>query len=377
MVLSTGLAGRGWRVSIVALSGNGGRAAAEMRAAGIDVISLRMRRGLADPRGWIELQRWLRRSAPDILHGHLPHATWITRASRLISPVRVVIDTLHTPANRGIGQCMMYMATHGLSDCVTAVSRSVALAALSNRITTRRQIRWVPNAVDVNAWRPDAAVRAVVRKDLNLQPDAFLWCAVGRLETVKNYPLLLQAFALLPQSTRLIIAGSGAQEAKLTPQIGALGLTDRVRLLGFHSDVRPWLQAADGFVLSSLWEGLPICLLEAGSCQLPAVATNVAGNRDAIVDGETGILAPPANPVALHCSMHTLMQMRPQARLSMGVKARQRMEDYYNVERVLDQWENLYRELLDLNPHPRRFKNPHFGCVGAGVSLSAADGGLP
>ena len=98
MLLAKGLRRRGWRVSVIALSGDGGEAAAELRACGVAFTSLEMRKGLADPRGWIRFHRWLKREQPDVLHAHLPHAAWLCRWSRLAAAVPVVIDTLHSSA---------------------------------------------------------------------------------------------------------------------------------------------------------------------------------------------------------------------------------------------------------------------------------------
>jgi len=84
--LAKGLRQRGWRVSVVALSGTGGAAATELEDAGVRFLSLEMRKGLADPRGWLRFQRWLWREQPDVLHAHLPHAAWLARW--LAPPVR-------------------------------------------------------------------------------------------------------------------------------------------------------------------------------------------------------------------------------------------------------------------------------------------------
>src|SRR5208282_6535365 len=95
MLLAKGLRRRGWRVSVVALSGSGGAAANELRRAGVQFVSLEMRKGLADPRGWLRFHRWLWRERPEVVHAHLPHAAWLVRWSRLDAPVPVVIDTVH------------------------------------------------------------------------------------------------------------------------------------------------------------------------------------------------------------------------------------------------------------------------------------------
>ena len=114
MLLAKGLRRRGWRVSVVALSGSGGAAATELRDAGVAFMSLEMRKGLADPRGWIRFNRWLWRERPDVLHAHLPHAAWLARWSRLAAPVPVVIDTLHSSHTGELGRVSATAAAAGL-----------------------------------------------------------------------------------------------------------------------------------------------------------------------------------------------------------------------------------------------------------------------
>ena len=108
ILLAKGLRRRGWKVSVVALSGSGGDAAAELTAAGVEFVGLRMRKGLADPRGWFRFHRWIRRYSPDVVHAHLPHAAWFARWSRLAAPVRVVVDTVHSYSTGGIGRKLGY-----------------------------------------------------------------------------------------------------------------------------------------------------------------------------------------------------------------------------------------------------------------------------
>ena len=104
LLLARGLRSRGWRVSIIALSGTGQNLSTALAADSISFFSLAMRKGLADPRGWLLLHRWLRNQQPDVVHSHLPHAAWIARWSRLAAPVRVLVDTLHTSSTGRLGR---------------------------------------------------------------------------------------------------------------------------------------------------------------------------------------------------------------------------------------------------------------------------------
>jgi len=354
ILLAKGLRRRGWRVSVVTLSGAGGDAAADLIAAGAGFLTLEMRKGLADPRGWIRFHRWLRRESPDVVHAHLSHAAWLARWSRLGAPVRVELDTLHSSSTGATGRRLGYRWSGWLADRVTAVSHAAAAAHLSAGMAAPGKLLVLPNGVDVEEWRPDAPARIAVRRELGIEEE-FLWLAAGRLEPVKDYPTLLAAMTKVPEAARLSIAGSGLLKDELLGLSARLGLGRRVRFLGFEPDLRRWMRAADGFVLSSRWEGLPMGLLEAAACALPAVATDGAGTSEALVDGQSGWLTPAGDSSALAAAMTRVMRTPPEERRAMGERARQVAMERFSLEAILDRWEALYRDLLGQNPRPARW----------------------
>lgn len=353
MLLAQGLQKRGWRVTVIALSGSGGEAASALAASRVEFLTLEMRKGLADPRGWLRYHRCLRRNRPDVVHAHLPHAAWMARISRLLAPVRVQLDTIHTAAPGSSLQRRIYRWTNRLPDCVTYVSADARQANETARTVPPARAAVTPNGIDTDEWHPDSSARTAVRPGIGL-PEGFLWLAAGRLELIKDYPTLLRAFALLPSNACLAIAGSGPLEDHLRTLCNELGIAGRVRFLGFRNDVRPLMQAADAFVLSSLCEGLPVSLLEAGACGLPSAATDVPGTREILADGVTGFSATPGNPDSLRAAMLRLMQMSPEERRAIGTSARARIVERYRLDLVLDQWERLYAKLLESSPHARR-----------------------
>jgi len=354
ILLAKGLTRRRWQVNVVALTGDGGSAASELIAAGVGFVTLQMRKGLADPRGWLRLHQWLKRESPDVVHAHLPHAAWLARWSRLAVPVRVVVDRLHSSSTGTLGRRLGYRFSNWLADTVTAVSRAVAEAHLAAHMASAAKLIVLPNGVDVAAWHPDPEGRAALRHELDIE-DEFLWLAAGRLEPVKDYPSLLRAFAQLPDQPRLVIAGSGPLQGDLHHLATQLELADRVQFLGFEPELRPWMQAADGLVLSSLWEGLPMAVLEAAACALPATATDVPGTCEVIVDRQTGFLARAGSIHALQDAMARLMSLPFEERAAMGQCARIRVIEQFSLEAALDRWEALYARLLQQNPKPRRW----------------------
>jgi glycosyltransferase involved in cell wall biosynthesis len=353
MLLAKGMRRRGWRVTMIALSGTGGEAASELRDAGVGFITLEMRKGLADPRGWLRLNRWLWREKPDVLHAHLPHAAWIARWSRLAAPVPVVIDTLHSSSTGKLGRRLGYRWSRWLPDRVTAVSEAAAEAHRAAGMVCESRLSVLANGIDGIAWRPDILARNAARRELGIG-DEFLWLAMGRLEPVKDYPTLLQAMALARQTARLVILGAGPLRGELQQMASELGLDGRATFLGFEPDARRWMQAADGFVHSSRYEGLPMVLLEAGACELPVVATDVPGTREAIVNGTTGWLTEAGDPAKLAAAMERMMNTPAAERRAMGEQARSEVQRRFGMDAILDRWEQMYFDLLERSrAHPR------------------------
>ena len=352
--LAVGIAHRGWKVSVIALSGTGGDAANHLRDANIEFWSLGMRKGLADPRGWSRLFLWLRMNGPEVLHAHLPHAALLARWSRMVSPVRAMVDTIHSPSTGGRSRKLGYRGSRAMPDVVTAVSRATAEPWLASRALNEENLAVIPNGVDIDRFRPDDEVRAAIREQLKLG-DEFLWLAVGRLVPVKDHATLLRAFRILPENARLIIAGGGSLRNHLNSLVNHFGLPNRVRLIGFEPDLRPLLRAADGFVLSSRWEGMPIALLEASACGLPSVVTDIAGAREVLPDLPADFLVRAGDSNALATSMKYMMRLSASERRERGQCARETVVGRFSIDAVLDQWEALYNKVLEANPHPRRY----------------------
>ena len=349
ILLAKELAFRGNRVTIVALSGTGIVLEDELSNAGVAFLPLGMRKAWTDPRGWLRYLRWNRQNRPDILHSHLPHATWFARWVRLLAPVRVQIDTLHTSRTGGRAQRVGYRWSSFLNNLVTCVSASVAESAASAGIALRHRLKIVPNGVPL----PGLESESGPIQDSSAVP--FRWIAVGRLAPVKDYPTLIRAFAILPGGPRLQIVGSGPEELVLRSLAAQLKIEARVEFVGFRSDVYRLLRAADAFVHSSKWEGLPMGVLEAAAAGLPVVATDGPGTREAMQPGDTGILVQVGDAAALANAMSEVMAMPGEERTAMGACGRRFVEQRFSLAVVVDQWERLYAELLQSHPKPSRW----------------------
>jgi len=144
---------------------------------------------------------------------------------------------------------------------------------------------------------------------------------------------------------RCLIVGDGEQRGELEHLSHRLALNGNVTFLGYREDARQILDLFDIFVLSSLWEGLPLVVLEAMAASKPVIATRVPGTAEAIVEGETGILVPLRDSMRLAESIKKLLADRELAQ-KMGKAGRGRVDKYFSVERMVDETERLYVDLM-------------------------------
>jgi glycosyltransferase involved in cell wall biosynthesis len=320
----------------------------EARSQGIRTESLDMRRGVPDPRGLIRLIRLVRSWKPDVLHSHMVHANLLARVVRLFAPVPVMVSTIHNIYEGGPLWMAAYRISNGLVDHMTIISEAAANRFVNERIVPRKLLTCVPNGVDTERFRQVApGTREALRSSIGVN-DGFVWLAVGRFEIAKDYPNMLHAFAEVSQrhsNAVLLLVGHGSLQEETESLARSLGLGDRIRFLGVRSDVPELMAAADGYVMSSAWEGMPIALLEAAAAGLPIVATRVGGNHEVVRDGESGYLVPPRDHEALGRAMMRLMEQPSEERRAMGERGREHVRVHYGLGRVVERWQDLYRQV--------------------------------
>jgi glycosyltransferase involved in cell wall biosynthesis len=351
LTLAEGLKAHGHEVMIVSMTPLGPMGL-EARAMGIPTESLGIKRGVPDPRGLVRLARLVRGWRPDVLHSHMVHANLLARAVRLVAPVPALVSTIHSIYDGGRVRMAAYRLTNGLVDQMTIVSQTAADRFIAERIIPSRLLRVLPNSVDTERFRNvPSGTRESLRGELGLD-GRFAWLAVGRFEVAKDYPNMLRAFARVHErhpDAVLLLVGRGSLQPETEALSQALGLAGRVRFLGVRRDVPAVLTAADGYMMSSAWEGMPIVLLEAAAAGLPIVATRVGGNQEVVIDDESGFLVPPRNHEALADAMLRLMSLPESERRRMGDRGADHVRAHYGVSQAVQRWEELYGEVLARN----------------------------
>ena len=167
----------------------------------------------------------------------------------------------------------------------------------------------IPNGVDTNKYVPATKNKRKLIKKANLPINMrFIGCA-ARLEVVKSHDVLINALANLPNDVALLLAGTGSLKTKLQQLVAELGLEHRVFFLGHVEDMTSFYQMLDVFCLSSSNEGLPLSPMEAQSCGVPAVLTDVGGCREAVCN-KTGIIVTPNNVMQLSLALNKVLSQK-------------------------------------------------------------------
>jgi glycosyltransferase involved in cell wall biosynthesis len=303
---------------------------------------------LSTVRALLQARRCLRAFRPHIVHSHGFHGNLFARLLRCIAPMPLLIATIHNIYEGGRARMFAYRLTRCLSTRTTAVSEAVASRFVMLRAISARSCVVIRNAIEVREFTPDAQRRASARESMN-PGDDFIWLAAGRIAPAKDYPNLLEAFArvhkFLPQ-TQLWIAGEDRENHLpfLRALACILGIEHAVRWLGLRRNLPALLDAADAFVSSSAWEGMPLAVAEAMAMAKPLVATDVGGVRELV--NNTGVLVPPKNSEALAAAMIALMRKPASMREAAGHAARARIQKQFNMETRAAEWEELYQTLL-------------------------------
>lgn len=308
----------------------------------VEVISIGMTGAKSFLTAFVKLRKIIANFKPDVVHGHMVHANILSRLVRLTLKIPKLISTAHNTNEGGKARMLAYRLTDKLADISTNVSEeAVAEFVRQGAVKAGRMIA-VPNGIDTNKFSFNSAVRDTIRKELGAG-DKNILLAVGRLDIQKDYPNLLQATFLLKeqrQDFKLFIVGDGPLRAELTQRVKELGLTEYVEFLGIRRDVKDIMLAADLYVMSSAYEGMPMVILESMASQLVVVATDCGGVKEVV--GDAGFTVPTGDSDALASSINMVLGMSPADRLQLGINARGRIVQEYSLSKNVDFFLSIY-----------------------------------
>lgn len=222
-----------------------------------------------------------------------------------------------------------------------AVSHDLRGHLLQEAVPARMRVIW--NGIDAGE-PPTPATRAAARAQLGASPGDAVVGAVGRLDPVKDFVMLVEAVRLAARtrpSLRLAIVGDGPERGAIEQAIARVDAGAYVRLLGHRDDVRSLLPGVDVFANSSTSEGISLTLLEAMAAERPIVATRVGGTPEVVVDGETGLLAP-ARDAAGFAAALVEAAADPSRAGAWGRAGRARLLAHFTIDEMVRRYEAVY-----------------------------------
>ena len=347
--LVTGLDRDRYRSIVVSMTGPGVMGPS-LASAGIELRTLDLRRGIADPRGITRLASVLREAQPEILQTWLYHADLLGSVARLLVPRCALIWNVQCAESIDadvVRRLLVWCSAR--PDAV--VVNSLAGKRFHEQLGYRPR-RWehIPNGCDTSVFRFDAEARVGLRRELGISDDAVAIGLPARFHPMKDHANFLAAAAtlvrILPDLV-LVLVGPGVDPSNqaLGETIAAHRMSEHVRLLGERFDMTRVYSALDIATLSSAFgEGCPNVLGEAMSCGVPCVATDCGDAADIL--GPTGIVVPPRDPEALAAAWSQLISLGPELRRALGAEARERIIGSYNISAVVDRYDALYSGFL-------------------------------
>jgi glycosyltransferase involved in cell wall biosynthesis len=348
LTLCAGLDNSGWRQLLIHPAQGSEQIVQEAAALGIETLAMAQASHGARGQtleGLRRLVRILKAEQAAVLHAHLHWPLRCTRglAAGMLARTPAVIATQQLYRTLPLAMRLRQRAlSHGVHRYI-AVSQAMAQDMVRDRVVPRGKLRVIRNCVPVYGLRQ--ASHLPLRGVLNDGADLPLVLSLARLNRQKGLRTLLEAASLVPDAI-FVIAGEGPERAALEALCTELDLKKRVRLLGQRTDVSALLASCDLFVLPSLFEGLPLSILEAMAAGKPVIATAIPGTFEAVADGETALLAPPGDPVALACCIRRLLA-DPALATRLGQAGQVHVQEHFSAEGMTHQVEALYREVLE------------------------------
>ena len=294
------------------------------------------------------LVRFFRREQPDIVEIYGSRAELIGRLAAKIAGVPVVLTgTLDTHDWRKWYHVWLDRITRWTVTGWIPNSEACKRRLVDIEKHPAPKINVIYDGIDVRAWtrRHDSQIRRRLREEFDCDEQTILCVMVANLRYQKGHPFLIEAVPRVLKvnpNMRFLLVGTDFLKGQLQKSCRDLDVEKAVIFAGHRLDIRDIYEAADVAVLPSLFEGLPISLIEAMSMELPVVSTTVSGIPELVVDGVTGLLVPPKDVEALTEAL-VKMGADPEKRSRMGRSGRQRVIEKFSIERMVKELANYYQ----------------------------------
>lgn len=346
-----------FRVQVIALIDFGPTPISEkIHKLGIPIRYLGMRPGRPNPASVVRLIRWLRQDPPDLINTWMYHSDLIGGlAARLVGGIPVAWGIRQSTLDPEESSRLTFLTvktcaylSRWLPDriiCCSEASRQVhtALGYTGEKMVT------IPNGFDLETCRPNPVACESVRKELQIPEEALVIGLVGRFHPQKDHRTFIQAARLLHldrPNVCFVLCGADVdwENQVLARWIEEAGIRKQCYLLGRRDDIPRLTASFDiGSSSSSFGEGFPNVIGEAMSCAVPCVVTDVGDSAHIV--GQTGMVVPLKNPVALARAWRNMVDLGPEGRSQLGMAARQRIKEQFDLPQIVARYERIFDDL--------------------------------
>lgn len=346
------------KYEVFAIVGVGGILKNKLEEKGVKVFEVNaLKRDISlfsELKSFAEIYSLVKKIRPDILHFNSPKASGIGSVVARLLLLPKTVQTVHGWSfneNRNIfSKAIIYFfswITVLFTDKTIVISKSEKAQALRMPFVSEDKIVLIKNGINKINYIDKNVVREAllhrVAMTISDFPKDTLWLGtISELTKNKGLKYVISALSEIKVPFVFFIIGEGEERDNLENQIFANGLQDKVFLLGFIDIANLYLKAFDVFTLTSVKEGLPYCIMEAGGAGVPVIASNIGGIPDIIDNNKSGILVKKGNVAEIKKAIETLAG-NPEKRVEFGNKLKQKIEKEFDIEQMIKKTQSLYK----------------------------------
>lgn len=332
----------------------------KMQEIGVRVRTLGMEKSIPNPLLVMRLARWIRESKPDVIHTWMYHANLVgALAARIAGDIPVVWAIHHNSLDPNVDKRRTLLVSRACSILSKRLPARIVCCSEASLQLHRslgyapEKLEVIPNGVDLRHLKPDLSARDSVRDELGIPIESPIIGIAARFHPHKDHRNFIRAAARLHQrraDVHFVLCGMGitCQNLELAGWIEATGLRDCCHLLGPREDMPRLFSAMDIACTASRSEAFPVTICEAMACGTPCVVTDVGDS--AMIAGETGVVVPARDPVALDEGWRKLLDAGSEERRRLGMAARERVERHFALPGIVERYQSIYSGLVAGTP---------------------------
>ncbi len=333
-----------------------GPIAERIELGGITVASIGMEPGKLLPAKLGRLRTAIRSAKPDLYHGWMYHGNLVASLASMVSPKRApaiwsIHHSLHDIDNEKPMTAKVIRTLARLSRHTFAISYCSRVAADHHErygFDARRRVV-IPNGVDTDEFSPNENARARLHALINVPKARMIVGNFARFHPMKDQVRLVESVALLVArglDLQALFVGDGHENKVLVQRASALGIADRVSILGMRNDIKDIVPGLDAFAMTSSWgESFSLAAAEAMACGVPAVVTDIGDC--AWVVGDADLVARPNETLSIAAALQRLLTLPSEERREIGQRARARIQEHFSMREYVRRHADLYAHALD------------------------------